>query len=51
MNSASHNNNEDNKKTTSSPTSGDAISIDGKNLNSYGSLGIFVNHPGDNENL
>ena len=50
MNSASHNNNEDNKKTTSPPTSGDAICVDGKNLNSYGSLGIFVNQSGDDEN-
>ena len=44
MNSASHNNNEDNKKTTSPPTSGDAICIDA-------SLGIFVNHSGEDENL
>ena len=50
MNSASHNN-EDNKKTTSPPTSGDAICIDGKHQNSYGSLGIFVNHSGEDENL
>ena len=53
MNSASHNdnNNEDNKKTTSPPTSEDASCIDGKNHNSYGSLGIFVNHSGEDENL
>ena len=50
MNSASHSN-EDNKKTTSPPTSEDASCIDGKNHNSYGSLGIFVNHSGEDENL
>ena len=48
MNSASQNNTKDNKKTTTTtPTSGDAICIDGKIPNSIGSLGIFVNKSED----
>ena len=51
MNCGSTNNNERIKKTTSPPTSGDGIYIDGKFPKSFCSLGIFVNEFGEDKNL
>ena len=45
------NNNDDIKKTTSPPTSGDGIYIDGKIPKSFCSLGILVNGLGEDKNL